>query len=43
MEVYVNFPWPSLEAALSLFNIRLLLKTVNELIKTNEVAINTGT
>jgi hypothetical protein len=43
MEAYVNFPWPPVEAALSLFNIRFLLKTVNELIKINEVAINKGT
>jgi hypothetical protein len=43
MEEYVTFPWPPVEAALSNFNIRLLLKTVKELIKTNEVAFNIGT
>jgi len=43
MEKYVSFPWPPVEAALSIFNIRLLLKTVEELIKTNEVAFSTGT
>jgi len=41
MEEYVSFPWPPVEATLSIFNIRLLLKTVKELIKTNDFAINT--
>jgi hypothetical protein len=38
---YVSFPWPPLEAALSIFNFTFLLKQFLEGInKTKEIAIN---
>jgi len=39
---YVSFPWPQLEAALSIFNIRFVLKATfeQEFMKTNEMSIN---
>jgi hypothetical protein len=39
----VSFPWPPLEAALSIINIRLFVKNnffEEELLKTRELAIN---
>jgi hypothetical protein len=39
---YVSFPWPPFEAALSIVNDNVLLKTIfeKELIQTKETAIN---
>ena len=42
---YVGFPWPQLEAALSILSIRFVLKTIffeQEFMKTNEISINAG-
>jgi hypothetical protein len=40
--VHVSFPWPALEAALSILNFSRLKKTIFEkkLIKTKEIVIN---
>jgi len=41
---YVSFPWPQLEAALSILNIRLVWKTIFEegFVTTKEISINAG-
>ena len=41
---YVSFPWPQFGAALSIINIRFVLKTIFEkgIMKANEISINVG-